>query len=80
MPRSPPVRRRGASGSRMWNVVPSPSSVSKVSVPPWRSTTIARAIARPWPVPRPTSLVVKKGSKIRVATSVGDAAAGVGDA
>src|SRR5450755_3565534 len=51
-------------GSRMKNVVPLPHSVSKRSVPPCLFTMTLRAIARPCPVPLPTSLVVKKGSKI----------------
>ena len=33
--------------------------------PPWRSTTIRREMSRPSPVPLPTSLVVKNGSKAR---------------
>src|SRR5688500_2283007 len=35
-----------------------PGSDSTVSAPPWRSTTIRRAVASPRPVPWPTSLVV----------------------
>src|SRR5258708_6775763 len=53
-----------SSGSRMKNVVPLPDSVSKRSVPPCLLTTTLRAMASPCPVPFPTSLVVKKGSKI----------------
>jgi hypothetical protein len=45
-----------------------PGSVSKLREPPCR-TTIERAIASPWPVPRPTSFVVKNGSKTRSAIS-----------
>ena len=43
---------------------PSPGSLSTVIVPPCLSTTSERAMANPWPVPFPTSLVVKNGSKI----------------
>ena len=56
---SPPM------GSRMVNVVPLPISLSKVRAPPCRVTMMDRAMASPWPVPLPTSLVVKKGSKTR---------------
>src|SRR6185312_11179697 len=48
-------------GSETWNVV-RPGSDSNVSEPSWRSTTIRRAVARPSPVPAPTSLVVKNES------------------
>ena len=48
----------------MTKVVPFPSSVSQSRVPPCLSTITDRAMARPWPVPLPTSLVVKKGSKM----------------
>jgi len=53
----------------MKKVVPFPSSVVKVSVPPCSSTTTDLASANPCPVPLPTSLVVKKR----------DASAGVAD-
>jgi hypothetical protein len=55
----------------MKKVVPLPTSVSKCSVPLCLSTTTVRAMARPCPVPLPTSLVVKKGSKMRERTSGG---------
>ena len=42
-------------------------------------STIVRAIDSPWPVPLPTSLVVKNGSKIRFRDVRRDAATGVGD-
>ncbi len=61
----------GSIGRRTWKVVPSPGMVSNVSAPPWRSTIIVLARGRPWPVPRPTSLVVKNGSNTRAATSGG---------
>src|SRR5436309_6699184 len=51
----------GWKGIQTWNVVPC-SPVSNVNEPPWRSSTIRRAVSRPSPVPRPTSLVVKNGS------------------
>ena len=44
-------------------VVPRPTSDSKRTVPPCFSTTMAWTRASPWPVPRPTSLVVKNMSK-----------------
>ncbi len=49
----------------MVKVVPLPTSDSKPIVPPCFLTTTARAMASPWPVPRPTALVVKNGSKTR---------------
>src|SRR5581483_679816 len=52
-------------GRRIMNVVPCPILESKVRSPPCFVTMVARASARPWPVPLPTSLVVKNGSKIR---------------
>ena len=55
----------------MKNVVPFPVSVSKCSEPLSFSTTMPRDSARPWPVPRPTSLVVKNGSKMRPRTASG---------
>ena len=44
-------------------VVPLPARVSKVIVPLCLSTTTERAMAKPCPVPLPTSFVVKNGSK-----------------
>src|SRR6266705_1414774 len=57
-------------GKRMIKVVPRPSSVSKVILPLCFRTTTSCAIANPCPVPLPTSLVVKNGSKTlsRIAT------------
>jgi len=51
-------------GMRRKKVVPAPGSVSNVSAPWCLSTMTERAMARPCPVPRPTALVVKNGSKI----------------
>src|SRR5262249_5605748 len=59
-----------SSRRRIVNVVPLPTSLSQVRVPPFRSTP-ARASDRPCPVPRPTSFVVKKGSKMRFRMSFG---------
>jgi hypothetical protein len=61
----------GDTGRRMWKVVPLPISVSNVNVPLCRSVTADLAIANPCPVPRPTSFVVKKGSKMLARTSSG---------
>ena len=58
-------------GSRMINVVPLPVSLSKVMVPPCFSTTTLWTIVNPCPVPLPTSLVVKNGSKTLVLISSG---------
>ena len=60
-PRPPPLRP-GAGRSR--TRVRPPASLSTRSVPPWRFTMLY-AIERPSPVPTPTSLVVKNGSKMR---------------
>src|SRR6266568_319877 len=49
--------RRPPMGRRMKNVVPPPTSVLKWSSPPCFSTTTAREMESPCPVPRPTSLV-----------------------
>ena len=57
-----------AAGRGTWS---GPGSESSVSEPSWRSTTMRRAVARPRPVPCPTSLVVKNGSKTRSRTSGG---------
>src|SRR6185436_16148710 len=53
-----------ATGKRMINTVPFPISLSKRIVPWCLSTTTECEIAKPWPVPFPTPLVVKNGSKI----------------
>ena len=46
----------------MVNVVPCPSSeLQSIEPPIW--VTMLRTMAKPRPVPLPTSLVVKKGSK-----------------
>ena len=55
-------------GNSMVKVVPTPSSLSTVIVPPC-SLTMPKLMAKPRPVPCPTSLVVKKGSKIRPRSS-----------
>src|SRR5687767_14915024 len=52
-------------GRRMVNVVPAPGLLATLMVPPCLSTMTLWAMARPWPVPLPTSLVVKNGSKMR---------------
>ena len=46
------------------NVVPTPTSLSTMMSPPLCFTT-PYTVARPRPVPLPSSLVVKKGSKMR---------------
>ena len=51
------------SGSSTVNVVPSPKRVSTRIVPPCRSTML-NEMESPNPVPSPTGLVVKNGSKI----------------
>src|SRR6266478_532850 len=68
-----PSRSQDASkGKQMIKVVPRPSSVSKVILPLCFRTTTSYAIANPCPVPLPTSLVVKNGSKTlsRIATGM----------
>jgi hypothetical protein len=72
-------RRRGPASPRPWPVVtprqaprgtprrnlePLPTSLSTVMVPPW-AVTMTLQFERPSPIPRPTTLFVKKGSKIR---------------
>src|SRR5689334_13393556 len=59
-----------SSGSQMWKVVPA-SLVSNVSEPPWRCSTMRRAVSSPIPVPLPGGLVVKNGSKMRERASSG---------
>src|SRR5688572_7466184 len=54
----------GFSGRRMMKVVPLPISVSKARVPACFSAITVWAMNSPCPVPLPTGLVVKKGSKI----------------
>ena len=68
-----------ATGRPIVKTVPLPTSVSKSSEPWWRSTIVARAIDRPWPVPCPIGFVVKNGSNTRSLTSTGMPTAGVGD-
>ena len=72
--------RLATSGSRTKKVVPRPIAVSNQMCPRCFLTITAWAIARPWPVPRPTSLVVKNGSKIRARALRGIPVAGVVDA
>ena len=55
-------------GSAIVNVVPLPGALSTLMRPP-DSLTIARTVARPRPVPLPSGLVVKNGSKICACTS-----------
>src|SRR5262249_54377806 len=59
-----------APGSTTRNVVPPPGTLSTSSCPPWAETTLW-LMARPSPVPAPTSLVVKNGSKRRPSSSGG---------
>ena len=56
-----------------------PGRDSTVSEPSWRSATMRCAVARPSPVPWPTSLVVKKESKTCSRISGGMPGAVVGD-
>ena len=56
------ARAGQAIGRLIVNVVPTPSCELTSIVPPCLSTIAERAIARPWPVPFPTGLVVKNGS------------------
>src|ERR1035441_6978870 len=58
-------------GTETMNVVPCGRFGSKAILPPCLSTTILRASARPCPVPRPTSLVVKNWSNTRVRIASG---------
>ena len=51
------VRPGGRAGRRTRSTV-FPAWESMVMVPPWRSTTVRRAMSRPRPVPLPASLVV----------------------
>ena len=57
-------------GSSTEKRVPPPSRSSSSRWPPW-SWTMPWTIARPMPEPRPTSLVVKNGSKMRARTGGG---------
>ncbi len=47
---------------RTMKVVPSPTFVVKSMAPPCLTTTMARAMDSPWPVPFPRAFVLKKGS------------------
>ncbi len=49
-------------GKHSVNFVPAPIVLLVRISPPCFSIMIERVIANPWPVPRPTSLVVKNGS------------------
>ena len=59
---------RAASGSLMRNIAPRPARFSAVSWPPWASTMV-RAMDKP--IPMPSSLVEKNGSKISLSLSSG---------
>src|SRR6516162_1445338 len=54
----------------MLKVVPLPNSLS-TSIQPWCCLTMPKTVARPRPVPFPSSLVVKNGSKMRARLSGG---------
>ena len=70
MPRRAFGGRRSAGGSR--TPCPAPTSArSRRAGRACRSTMMELAIASPWPVPLPTSLVVKNGSKMRSRFSCG---------
>src|SRR5580658_742058 len=58
-------------GRRTTKVAPPASASSRKSFPPCLFRTTSRQIDKPWPVPRPTSLVVKNGSKIRSRIGLG---------
>ena len=58
-------------GKSTRNVVPTPGADSDVDTRPPQVCTRCQTVARPRPVPRPTSLVVKNGSKMRSSTSRG---------
>src|SRR6266851_3981923 len=60
----------GAAGSRMRNRVPTPTLLATSISPPIAVMRLWQ-IERPSPVPTPTGLVVKKGSKMRGRTSSG---------
>ena len=64
-----PAAAACASGSRMMKVVPCGTTGSKCTVPPCLSCTMRYTMASPCPVPLPTALVVKKGSKTRCRAS-----------
>ncbi len=49
-------------GRRIWNVVPTPTLLTRRTNPPWVRTQLY-TIERPSPVPSPGALVVKKGAK-----------------
>ena len=59
-----------ATGSATTKVAPPPGVSSKDRVPPWLKTMLWHS-DRPSPVPVPTGLVVKKGSKMRDRTASG---------
>ena len=61
---SPGSAPSSIAGKRRMKTAPSPGALSTWMSPPLWSTT-PWAMARPSPVPSPTGLVVKKGSKAR---------------
>ena len=65
-----PTTALDAAGSSTRKTLPYPTSLFTVSVPP-NEVTIPWQIASPSPVPTPTGLVVKNGSKIRPRTLSG---------
>ncbi len=73
------ARLRAAStlrGRNTLKAVPLPGSLS-TSIHPWCCLTMPYTVARPRPVPFPTSLVVKNGSKMRRRVLRRNAAAGI---
>src|SRR5205823_13870799 len=58
----------GSTGRRTTKVAPRPRALCSWMSPPWRATSEC-AMASPSPVPLPTALVVKNGSKMRSQSS-----------
>src|SRR4051794_15538005 len=56
-------RAVSSKGSQTWKTVPS-GPLSKEIEPRWRSSMMRRQVSRPSPLPLPTALVVKNGSKM----------------
>ena len=78
-PRRRPRAGAAAGGKNSVNVVPRPTSLSTKMKPPI-CFSVPYTIDSPRPVPLPTSLVVKNGSKMRACVSRVMPCAGVGDA